>query len=211
MDSHALANSIKGVRVASHLCTTHHHDTTHAWTLDALSGRFIELSGRATTSALSTTARLILHAQQHNQPCAWIANQQSTFFPPDFADAGIDLHALPVMHLPDPLSAARASDILLRSGALALLVLDLGSHHELPVACQTRLAGLARHHHAAVLCLTRVNRRSSLSSLVSLRMESQKQRRRFNTFESSLTATKDKQSRPGWQHEDLLNGPHGLC
>ncbi len=211
MNSQDLASKIKGVRVASQLLATHDTSTPHAWTLDALAGRFVELFGGAATSALSIATSLVYQAQCSDQPCAWIANTHSIFYPPDFAASGIDLDALPVIRAPDPTRAARVSDMLLKSGGFALIVLDLGSHHQLPMACQTRLTGLAKHHHTAVICLTRVNKRSSLSSLVSMRAESQRSRHQFNQFDCALTVTKDKQSRPGWQHKEVHCGPDGLC
>lgn len=189
------------------------------WTLPALSGRLVELTG-AHTPRLSLATRLVVQAQQDAQPAAWIAVGGSCFHPPDAAAAGIDLAALPVVDAPDRRAAARAADHLLRSGAFGLVVIDLPAGADLPLPVQSRLAGLARHHHAALLCLTRGPRPrerrapavdGALGSLVSLRAEGETIRLGEGRFRCRLRATKDKRRGPGWTHEEIRRGPDGLC
>jgi recombination protein RecA len=182
------------------------------WRLDALSGRLAEISCSGATAALTAATALVLEAQLRGEPAAWVAVGDSIFFPPDLARSGIDLDALPVVRVPDVRSALRAADPLLRSGAFALVVLDLGAEIGIPGAAQTRLAGLAKKHHTALLCLTRKQRdASSLGSLVSLRGESRIKRTAFDRFTWELHIIKDKRRGPGWRHAEVCRGPDGLC
>lgn len=183
-----------------------------SWGLHALSGRFIEFSGTASTAALTAAAALILEAQRRGELAAWIAARESTFYPPDFAASGIDLEALPVVHAPNALKAARVADTLLRSGGFAMLVIDLGALTEFSIAIQTRLAGLAKKHNTAVVCITRhSDRQVSTGSLVSLRSEIEKTRDGFDRFVCETHVVKDKQRTPGWRHREVYRGPDGLC
>ena len=140
------------------------------WRLSAFSGRFGELSGDQAGAPLTLVFRLVREAQKQAEPVAWVGRWESTFFPPDVAEAGVDLAALPVVRAPDTLAAARAADLLLRSGSFGLLVLDVGPGANLPLPAQTRLVGLAKQYDTALVCLTeKTNDRPSLGSLVSLR------------------------------------------
>jgi recombination protein RecA len=95
------------------------------WSLDALAGRFVELSTAEATPVLTISMGLVLQAQERSEPAIWIAAGSSTFYPPDAADSGVDLEALPVVRVPGVLAGVRAADILLRSGGATLVVLDL--------------------------------------------------------------------------------------
>ncbi len=183
-----------------------------SWGIDVLAGRFVELSGGAATAALTSIAALILEAQQRGELAAWISARGSTFYPPDFAAAGIDLDALPVVHAPDTLKAARVADTLLRSGGFALVVLDLGALSELTIAMQTRLAGLAKKHGTAFVCLTRSSDQQAVQgSLVSMRGELDRQRAGFDRFQCEIHIVKDKQRTPGRRYGEMCRGPDGLC
>ncbi|MCA8961387.1 MAG: hypothetical protein KDC38_12775 [Planctomycetes bacterium] len=148
------------------LSTTARDRDRDRWTFDNLAGRTVEIRrrtsarGEGLAPALTAASRLILEAQRLGEPCVWIAAEDSLFFPPDFAAAGVDLAALPIVWVGgrSPQSgviASRAADLLLRSGGFGLVVLDLGARGELSIPIQTRLSGLARHHHAVLLVLTR--------------------------------------------------------
>lgn len=182
------------------------------WGLDALAGRLVELSGSAPSAALTTAAALILEAQKRGEPAAWVAGLRSIFYPPDFAAVGIDLEALPVIRAADVKGSWRAADALLRSGGFGVVVLDLGTGTDLPLAVQTRLAGLARHHRTALLCVTRKGSNvPSMGSLVSIRAEVEKRRADFDRFACEIRVVKDKRQRPGWGHREVCCGPDGLC
>lgn len=187
------------------------------WSLDALAGRLVEVSGASAPASLSAAALLVLEAQRRGEPAAWITARDSTFFPPDFDECGIDLTALPVIFTPSPTVSAKVADTLLRSGGYLLVVLDLGASSrkawaELPMQAQTRLSGLAARHRSVLVGLTRKTReKPSLGSLFSLRSEGTRRRASFDRFDWELKAIKDKQRGPGWSHREKCRGPDGLC
>lgn len=199
--------------------------SSRLWSLGALAGRFVELTGKA---RLTMTFGLVLAAQQKREPVAWIASatpgrpNAGWFFPPDAAECGVDLGALACVQVDGAVAAARAADLLLRSGAFGLVVLDLvplGPAVEVPMPMQSRLVQLAHKHEAAVICLTEKEARAaSLSSLVCLRIETWRGPARQDFAESKgdrlacgLRIEKDKRHGPGWGHVENLRGPPGLC
>jgi recombination protein RecA len=122
-------------------------------------GQLLELSGHA-PGKLSTVVRLIARAQAEGEPVAWIgARDAAGFYPPDFGSVGIDLASLVVVRMPvEPGSHAllRASEVLLRSGAFGLVVIDF-ANAALPggeLSWQARLSGLVRKHDARMVLLT---------------------------------------------------------
>jgi recombination protein RecA len=127
------------------------------WSVEWFAGRFVELGGASCSAALTAAALLVGDAQRRREPCAWIGERAAGFFPPDLAAAGVDLDALPVVHVADGEAALRAADGLLRSGAFGLLVLDLvtmPAGGRVPMSAQVRLTGLARQHGTAIVALT---------------------------------------------------------
>jgi recombination protein RecA len=181
------------------------------WQLSAFSGRFGEISGDVAGASLTLVFRLIREAQEQGEAVAWVGRWQSTFYPPDVADAGVDLAALPVVRAPDVLAAARAADLLVRSGAFGLLVLDVGPGAVLPLPAQTRLVGLAKQYDTALICLTEKSvDRPSLGSLVSLRAHTEKTRPQRDRFNCEVRVLKDKRRGPGWKHTEVCRGPDGL-
>jgi recombination protein RecA len=192
----------------------------HHWRLNELAGRVCELGFDGQTQRLSFTTSLLREAQEQGQPTAWIHTGGGIFHAPDLAEGGIDLDAVPVIRAPHGIAAVRAADHLLRSGAFGLVVVDLGSHCDLPPGMQSRLAGLARHHQSALMFLTRPSTNGrpggqpaagSLGSLVSLRAKGTMQTVRPGYFRCSLTALRDKRHGPGWTREEVRRGPTGLC
>jgi hypothetical protein len=110
------------------------------WSLEALTGRLVELSNAGTSVALTAVTSLLLEAQLRREPAAWVAIGDATFYPPDMAEAGCDLENLPVVRVGDARTAARAADLLLRSGGFRLVVLDgVGSPY-----VRTRAVGTGR-------------------------------------------------------------------
>lgn len=182
-----------------------------AWSLDTLAGRFIELTGGPAAAGLTAAAGLVLEAQRRGEPVAWLVGRDSAFYPPDLADWGIDLEALPVVRIDDAKRMPRVADTLLRSGGFALLIMDLG-RVDLPFAAQTRLAGLAKAHRTALVRLVRNRPKAPLpSSLASLRGEAAKQRAGFDRFACTIEVHKDKRAGAGWRHVEVCRGPDGLC
>jgi recombination protein RecA len=181
------------------------------WSHAGLCGRLAELSAPQAAASLTLAFSLLLDAQRAGETAAWIAVGRNLFFPPDAAETGVDLEALPVVRLQDPLAACHAAETLLRSGAFGLLVLDLGACAPLPLPVQARLVKLAQRHAAAVLCLTRKRAgEGSLGPLVSLRVESVRQRLGEERFACELRVLKDKRHGPRWGHSEPCRGPAGL-
>ncbi len=104
------------------------------WTRAALAGGVAEISSANGGGTLSLAMALVLDAQREGEPVAWVAAGEGTFFPPDAAAAGVDLGALPVVLAPAVAEALRAADLLLRSGAFGLVILDLGGSDGAPGA-----------------------------------------------------------------------------
>lgn len=151
------------------------------WDIRYLAGGITELVG---LQGLLTLSSELLHAvQQEQQLAAWISAHEDSFYPPDFADNGIDLASLPVVFARSNRRAFRSAEVLLRSGAFRLLVIDMASvpadfgragaagagtkgktaeplevaagreEAQVPAAYQGRVLRLARQYDSAVLCL----------------------------------------------------------
>jgi recombination protein RecA len=200
-----------------------------AWTLEPLAGRLVEISGHHAAASLTAAFGLVLDAQQKNEPAAWVTLRQSTFFPPDAADSGIDLSQLAVVRVSDLHAAYRATVELTRSGGFGLVVLDLGPpmfqksfqkttrpgrRKDLSVPFITKLVGLAQKTSTAVVVLTEKTREtSSLSSLVSLRVEASRSSRPNAPGEGcqvELEVLKDKRRGPGRRYREVCRAPAGL-
>lgn len=181
------------------------------WELGALSGRLAELSSDGAAAPLTLAFGLVLDAQRQGEPTAWVTGSESSFFPPDAAEGGVDLSALVVVRVPELRQALRAADHLIRSGAFGLLVLDLGAAARVPAAALTRLAGLAARHETLALFLTRKKEtHPSLGSLISLRGTATREPRGNGRFSCRVDTLKDKRRGPGWSHTELCRGPAGL-
>lgn len=182
------------------------------WCLDALAGRYVEITGGASPAALTVARGIVLEAQRRAELVAWIGKKDSMFFPPDFASAGVDLEALLVVFAGGLNEGLRVADTLFRSGAFGVIVFDLGKEGPLPMAAQSRLAGLAKEYHTAFLEIAQAERgRNSRGSLASLRVETRKERVDREQFRVETRALKDKQSVSGWTHEEICDGPDGVC
>jgi recombination protein RecA len=182
-----------------------------AWSCEQLSGRLAEISSWGSSAPLTLAFTMVHEAQLRGEPAAWISRRDSSFFPPDVAASGIDLDALPVVRVPDAATGARAADKLLRSGAFALIVLDIGDDDRIPIPLQSRLLGLARKHDAAVLFLTEKQAdKPSVGSLVSLRAQASRRQTSEGRFTCDLEVVKDKRRGPGWSHSEIRHGPAGL-
>jgi recombination protein RecA len=183
---------------------------TH-WTLGEIAGRFVEISGLGASASLTITFAMVGQAQQKGEPVAWVMSRNSSFYPPDAAQNGIDLGALAVIRLHCYGSIPRAGEKLLRSSAFGLVVLDLAAT-EIPMPLQSRLTGLAHRHHAALICLTEKEITAfSIGSLVSLRVHAERSHAPANHFACTVRVLKDKRRGPTWSHEAFCAGPAGLC
>ena len=182
-----------------------------SWSSAVLGGCLAELSGASASSSLTLAFCLVHQVQRRGEPTAWITRADSTFFPPDAAQGGVDLAALPVVRLASRRQCLRAADQLARCGAFGLLVVDLGGCLDLPLAAQTRLAGQALAHGTLVLCLTvKTEDEPSLGSLVSVRAHARRIPRGGGRFVCRVHVLKDKRRGPGWSDEVWCRGPDGM-
>lgn len=183
--------------------------------LAELRGRLAELCGWRTSPVLTFALALVFDAQCAGESAAWITPRASSFYPPDAAENGVDLDALLVVRVPDVAGvadAARSADLLARSGAFGLIVLDLGARAHVPMAVLSRLSGLARAHDLAIVFLTEKPREeASLGSLISLRADARFSATSPGEFACELTVAKDKRCAGTWIHTERRHGPDGLC
>ena len=107
------------------------------WSLPQVAGRFAEISGSKGTAVLTLAFRLVLDAQKRGEPVGWATSTESSFYPQDVAQLGIDLAALVVVRVPKAQAISRAGEKLLRSGGFGLVVLDLG-RADIPTPLQSR-------------------------------------------------------------------------
>lgn len=199
------------------------------WGLTAMRGRLVEISGRGATAVLTTAAGIVVDAQTAGEPVVWVTLAHSTFFPPDLAASGVDLAALVVVRVADRATAMRAAERVLRSGAIGLVVIDLGaagaelSQLKQPnqpnqmagaaaTATHARLITLAQQHDAAVVCLTeKTTEATSLGSLVSLRAEAmRKPATAGSDYLATIRVLKDKRRGPGFEAAEAVSGPAGM-
>jgi recombination protein RecA len=181
------------------------------WNFAQVAGRYVEISGGRAPATLTLTFHVVLDAQRRGEPVGWATSDESSFYPPDVAELGIDLPALVVVRVPKADAIARAGEKLLRSGGFGLIVLDLG-FTDIPMPLQSRLTGLAHHHHAALVCITKEHsHKFSLGSLVSLRVHAERKKLVNGKFPCALRVLKDKRRGPSWSYEELHNGSPGLC
>ena len=177
-------------------------------------GKLIEISGSRFAARMSTAAAVVRETQAEGDPAAWIQPLGGPLYPPDLDEAGIDLDALAVVHIPPPADDhhfAKAADLLLRSGAFGAIVIDLSSSKpRCDIAWQRRLLGLAREHQSRVLLLThKPTHASSLGSLIGLRIEPHRARLRQDVFCIEHHVLKNKS---GWLENppEHRRGPWGL-
>jgi recombination protein RecA len=209
------------------------------WGLEPLSGRLVEISGHRASANLTVAFGLVLEAQGKDEPVAWVTLAQSTFFPPDVAESGIDLGRLAVVRVSDGTAACRAVVELTRSGGFGLVVLDLGpgalqekletrpprarpsavvltkagrllkKRGGISVPFITKLVGLAQKTSTAVVVLTEKTRESS--SLNSLiSLRCEARRSPDKPCEVEIDVIKDKRRGPGRRYREVCRAPAGL-
>jgi len=182
-----------------------------SWSLQELQGRLCQLTPGPQSAVLSAAVMLVRQAQDQGEPAAWVSVGHDLVYAPDVAACGVDLAALPMVRARHATQAGRAADLLLRSGAFGLVVVDLASEASLPLPLQSRLVQLALKHAAAVVCLTRARPEApSLGSLVSLRAAVSRRQVGPGRYVCQVEALKDKRQGPGWQWEGVWHGPDGL-
>jgi hypothetical protein len=128
-------------------------------------------------------------------------------FPPALAAAGVRLERLLIVPVAGPVEAARAADILLRSGAFGVIVIPaLPSGRGTGSATWTRLASLAHRANALLLALG-TEASGELRYFASVRVETAIERVRWNGpaghfgelagYDVRATIRKHKRAAPG--------------
>jgi recombination protein RecA len=178
-------------------------------------GKLVEVSGNRDSARLSTAARAVRQAQLERETAAWIQRAGGALYPPDLHECGIDLGALPVVRIPRTAGAHapfRAAELLLRSGAFGLIVVDLtDSPARFDAPAQGRILGLAREHASRVMLLTTKPRTTgSLGPLIGVRIEPLRRRIGRGTFAVEPHVLKNKQGLALDLEAQLLRGPWGL-
>lgn len=180
------------------------------WCRTELAGRLAELCGGRASATLSFALALVVDTQYAGEPCAWVTPRARCFFPPDADACGVDLDALAVVRVAAERELVVAADVLARSGAFGLIVVDLGALN-VPMGPLARLAGLARAHDTAIVLLTEKTREQpSLGSLVSLRADARFERRASGDFLCELAVSRDRRRATSWIRAEVRRGPPGL-
>lgn len=180
------------------------------WNLQEVSGRLVEISEPQPISALSFAFLLVREAQTVGEYAAWIGTADSIFYPPDAEKNGIDLDNLPVLRMLNTQHIGRGAEMLLRSGAFRLVILDLAKNHTMPAARLSQLNALVRKHNACALFLTQKQLiEPSLGSLVSLRAHTRRERVRDGEFLCEIRMLRDKRRGDEWRWSTHLAGVDG--
>ena len=179
-------------------------------------GRLVELSGVGASARTTTAVSIVRAVQGEGDTAAWIQFRGGGLYPPDLHASGIDLDALIVVHVPRSAAAhasLRAAELLLRSSAFGVVVIDLDEHTPCgpSAAWQGRLLGLARQHQSRVVFLTRrPDTSTSLGPLIGLRFSPQRRRTGPGAFEISPRLLKNKSGAPFEIEAECHRGPWGL-
>ncbi len=162
----------------------------------APAGRLAELSGRRSCGRTTLAVSLLIQAQREDEPVAWVQLESGSLYPPDLADSGIDLDALVVVRIPPRAGArglSKAAEMLLRSGAFGLVVVDYTAGAPRGDAWQGRLSAMARKHGSRVILLSdREEGAASLGAMVALRVTPAHERRGPGRFAVEQRIMKDK-------------------
>ncbi len=185
-------------------------DNKPGWNLQEVQGRLVEISEPHPVAGLSFCFLLVHEVQMTGGCAAWVGSMNSTFYPPDVEKVGIDLRNLPILCLTDVQSLGRAAEVLLRSGAFQLVLLDLGRDPVIPVARLAQLNGLVRKHNACAVFLTRKQHgEQSMGPLISLHARTFRQHVETNSFSCELQILRDKRRGKKWTWQTCLSGVEG--
>ncbi len=180
-------------------------------------GRLLELAGGADASRTTAAAQVLLESQREGDPVAWIARAagaEGAVYPPDLAAVGLDLEALLFVEVPasaGPAATAKATEVLLRTGAFGALAVDLaGAAPPRGDAWLGRLATLARDKDCRCVFLTGEDG-ASLGPLIATRLRARRRRLRPGRFALHAEILKDKTGcLPELPGPTRYRGPEGM-
>lgn len=197
-------------------------------------GLLVEFSGTRQAARLSSVASALREAQARGETTAWVQDADGPLYPPDLAEAGVDLAALAVVRVPAPPvrrrgrsareALVRATEMLVRTGAFAFVVVDMREEERralrrdppaapwrLPSAWQGRLLGAVRDHGSRIVFLSsHPPFRESVGSLVGLRLEPHRVRVAPGLFAIENHVLKNKPGLPFADASETRRGPWGL-
>lgn len=198
-------------------------------------GLLVEFSGTRQTARLSSVVSALREAQARGETTAWVQDADGPLYPPDLAEAGVDLAALAVVRVPAPPvrrrgrsgreALVRATEMLVRTGAFGFVVVDVreeerctmrrdapsGASWQLPPAWQGRLLGAVRDHGSRIVFLSsHPPFRESVGSLVGLRLEPHRVRVAPGLFAIENHVLKNKPGLPFADASETRRGPWGL-
>lgn len=180
-----------------------------SWRFDSLAGILAEVSEEAAAGAVSFVAEIIAEAQSQNEPVAWVAGTDSVFFPPDLDARGIDVSAVATVRVSGEADCLLATEWLVRSGAIGLVIVDCGEPWGVNDASLGRILKLAERSQSAVVFLTRKRRDDpSLGSRISLR--GCVTRSGGAPFAVDIHTLKDKRSSSSPRLSRRYHGPSGM-
>ncbi len=180
-----------------------------SWRFDNLVGILAEISQETPCGAVSFAAEIILEAQAHKEPVAWVAGTSSTWYPPDLRDRGVDLAAVAVIRAGGEEESLTAVEWLVRSGTMGLVIVDTDAAWKVSDACLGRVLKLAERSRCAVVFLTRKRPgEPSLGSRISLRGCITPSG--TAPFAIDIRTVKDKRSNSGNRQSRQYNGPPGM-
>lgn len=178
--------------------------------------RLVEISAPQPSGCTSYAVHVLLQAQRQGETVAWIQPEGGPLYPPDLQDSGVDVEAVVVIQVPagaGALGGPKAAEILLRSGAFGLVVLDLraGVPRGWASAWQGRLLGLARQHQSCVLLLTHKSPHAeSLGAWVSWRLQPERRPLGERMFLLAPQVLKNKMGGAWPLGAQQYRGPWGL-
>lgn len=194
---------------------------------DLPGGLLVELSGDRETARVSSAVSLLVRAQAQGETTVWVESAAGALYPPDLAEGGVDLDALIVVRVPEVtgnLGLIRATEMLVRSGAFGLVIVDVRdlpfarrpssretSPWRLSPAWQGRLLGAAREHGSRVVFLSsKPAGVESVGALVGLRLEPRRVHFAPGFFAIEHHVLKNKPGLPYADVSEHRRGPWGL-
>lgn len=185
----------------------------------------VEVRGGVANATTSFAVATVVDAQRRDDVVVWMQPANGGLFPPDLAENGVDLAALVVVHVPvreEPRSprvrqaashdVPKAAELLLRSGAIDLLVLDWRPGSPPRGAWLVRLQALAREHDTRVLLLTDAQQPLDAGCALVLRLEVERRRDQdaAGSFTIEAHVRRDKRNTTSPPSPIRRDGPAGL-
>lgn len=217
------------------------HPEQERFSLGELAGRLVEVSedlrgASSPSAATSWLASRVAEAHRRGDTAAWILCSADEAlrgqpYPPDLADHGVDLAALPIVRVRDGAGVLQAADVLLRSGGFGLVVAEWPRGTDRPPeGALGRLLGLCQKHDAALVWLTDGQPPASqpglppsdagrMGALISLRLEVSREayapdrgpeRLEPGRVRLQLQVRKDKRRGPGLVCRQIFRTPQGM-